>query len=110
MKIQDLLEKTNWKLLTENLNVEIPVQGVFVGDLLSWVMGNSEPKQAWVTVQAHSNVLAVAALRELSCIIICQGAQVNEDMLLQANTEKIPVIGTELSAFEVCRILIDIGI
>jgi DRTGG domain. len=110
MTIKYLLEKTNWKLLNEGVDTDKFIKGVFVGDLLSWVMGNSEERQAWVTVQAHNNVIAVAVLREFSCVIVCQGATIPDDVVEQAITAGMPLISTEQSAFEVCRCLIDLGL
>jgi len=110
MTIMELLSKTDFKLLTPDIDINGEIEGAFVGDLLSWVMGNSEPKQAWVTVQAHSNVIAVAALREFSCVIICQGAIVGDDIVAMACEEKIPLITTDKSAFEVCGSLVDLGL
>ena len=39
-------------------------------DLLSHVMGRGQPDMAWITVQAHMNVIAVAALLDFACVII----------------------------------------
>ena len=110
MTIQELLNKTDFKLMTPDVDTNVEIAGSFVGDLLSWVMGNSEPKQVWVTVQAHSNVIAVAALREFSGVIICQGAVVGDDIVALANEENVPLLTTERSAFEVCRSLVDFGL
>ena len=110
MRINELLENKNLKLLSENVDTSVEIEGVFVGDLLSWVMGNSEPKQAWITVQAHNNVIAVAGLREFSCVIVCHGAEINNAVIAQATTEGIPLLSTDLSAFDTCRTLIEMGL
>lgn len=77
------------------------VCGGYVGDLLSDVMANSAKGQLWVTRQVHQNIVAVAALKELAGIIIVQGAAPDQETLLKAVKEGIPVLGTQLSAFEV---------
>ena len=49
---------------------ERSVQGAYAGDLLSWVMGRAEADNAFVTIMTNVNVVAVAALAELSCVIL----------------------------------------
>ncbi|MEA5027207.1 MAG: hypothetical protein VB012_06100 [Erysipelotrichaceae bacterium] len=110
MKIKELAEMTNWQLHASIQSQEKEIRGAFVGDLLSWVMGHSKPEQAWITVQAHINVVAVGVLREFSCLIICEDSQVDEAMLAQALEENLPIFQTTLSAFDVCRKLIELGV
>ena len=39
-------------------------------DLLSHVMGKGVADMAWVTVQTHMNVVAVASLLDFACVIV----------------------------------------
>jgi len=77
------------------------VTGGYVGDLLSDVMANSATGQVWVTRQVHQNIVAVATLKELSGIIIVQGAMPDKDTVAKAENEGLPILSTDLSAFEV---------
>ena len=52
---------------------ERSVQGAYAGDLLSWVMGRAEADNAFVTIMTNVNVVAVAALAELSAGGGCGG-------------------------------------
>jgi len=110
MKVKDIAEKTGWRLIADDNSKENDVEGAFVGDLLSWVMGHSSPKQAWITVQAHVNVIAVGVIREFACLIICQDSQLSDDMIQQAKEENLPIFLTSMSAFDVCRKLIELGV
>lgn len=83
----------------ERLDAE--VTGGYAGDLLSDVMANSAKGQVWVTRQVHQNIVAVATLKELSGIIIVQGAMPDKDTVAKAEKEVLPVLTTSLSAFEV---------
>ena len=49
--------------------------GVYIGDLLSWVMAHGKAGMAWITVQTHMNVIAVASLMEMSAVIIPEDIQ-----------------------------------
>lgn len=110
MTLKELIEQTGWQNLTPTAALDISVHGVYVGDLLSWVMGHGQPEQAWITVQGHVNVIAVAVLRELSCIIVAENAEIAQDMIERAKEEKIAVLRCKMSAYEACRKLIELGL
>ena len=110
MTINELIEKTSWNVLTEELDLSKEISGAYVGDLLSWVMGNGEPDQAWITVQVHMNVIAVALLREFSCVIIADNANVPEDMLNKAKEEELVLLESKLPSYETAKVLVELGI
>ncbi len=110
MSVLELVEKTNWEVLCgENLQ-DASIDGCFCGDLLSWVMSHGEKGQAWVTVQAHLNVIAVAVLCEFSCIIIAHDAQVEQDAIERAKNENIIVLRSKLSCYEVSKKCVELGL
>ena len=82
------------KLQTEVLNG-------YTGDLLSDVMANSKEGDLWITRQVHQNIIAVASLKEHAGIILVQGAEPAKETLAKAIAENIPVMGTDLSGFEI---------
>ena len=110
MKLNELITELNFDNLTPELDLNKEVEGVYCGDLLSWVMGNGLPKQIWITVQGHMNIIAVAELREFSCIIIADDAAVEEDVILKAKEENIPILASHLPVFETAKQLIEKGI
>ena len=110
MTITELIEKTGWKLSTPSLSTDIEIKGAYCGDLLSWVMGNGEPQQAWITVQVHANVIAVALLREFSCIIVADDANVTEEFAAKAAAEELVVLESDMPVFESAKKLVELGI
>lgn len=110
MKVSELLENKEFKCLNPQIGVEGVIQSGYVGDLLSWVMANAGHGCAWVTIQTHVNIIAVATLLEMSCVIIPEGAEVEESTLERAIIEDIPVITTGLNAYQVCQILGNAGV
>lgn len=100
MTIEQMLKETGFKLLSEDADCTREIHGVYCGDLLSWVMGNGQPSQAWITVQAHINAVAVAVLREFSCIIFAENAAVSEEVLARAKEEHLAVIASGLPVYE----------
>ena len=96
------------KELVSALNLEIcalpapdrTVTGAYVGDLLSWVMGRAEADCAWVTIMSNTNVLAVATLADVACVILAEDAQPDDNFLTKASVQGITVLATELPVFD----------
>lgn len=101
MKIRELAEKLNLKVVGgfEGLNNE--VSGGYTSDLLSDVIGNAESGSIWITLQTHKNVLAIASLKDLAGIIIVKNLEPEDDMIEQSNEENIPVMVTSDSTFNI---------
>lgn len=78
------------------------VEGVYAGDLLSWVMGHAECSNALVTIMSNLNVLAVASLLELSCVILTEGVLPDDEFLKTAREKEINVLSTTLTTYDIC--------
>lgn len=92
------------------LGEELEVDFGYSCDLLSWVMARGQKGTAWVTVQTHQNVVAVATLLEFACIIVPEGIEVEADIVDKASEEDIALISTPLTAYEVCGRMAAAGI
>ena len=71
------------------------LSGAYTSDLLSDVMANANTGNkgsALITIQAHKNTVAVAAMLNISAILICNSRPVPEDMLLAAREERIALL------------------
>ena len=80
-----------------------PVTGGYAGDLLSWVMGRAKSGDAWVTIMSNPNVIAVASLVDVACVILTEGVTLEENERKLAEEKGVCVFTTEKSTFEVCR-------
>lgn len=76
------------------------ISKVFCCDLLSIAMSKAPAGGAWVTVMGNKNTLAVASLTDISCIILAEGIQLQEEDLACAAREGITVFTTELPVFD----------
>ena len=74
--------------------------GVYIGDLLSWVMGRAKADDAWLTVMGNVNAIAVASLADTAGIILVEDAVLDADAKARAEQQEIAVYGTSLPAFE----------
>ena len=105
MKVQDLILDERFSCANPEVALTAEIKSGYVGDLLSWVMANAGDGCAWVTIQTHLNIVAVATLLEMACIIVTEGAEIEADTLDKATEEGIPLITTELPSYEVCCFL-----
>jgi predicted transcriptional regulator len=108
MKISDIIPALGLKTISGNSNLDNEIKGAYVSDLLSDVMGNAKEGQIWITLQTHQNVIAVAALKDLSAIIIVNGATPDSETIEKGNIENIPVLCTDMHTFEVAGRLFDL--
>ena len=101
MKVQELVEKLNLKVLSGEKGLEREIDGCYISDLLSDVMGNAMEGNIWITLQTHKNVMAVASLKEMSCIILVKNLMPNDETIEQSNDEDLPILQTSLSTFDI---------
>jgi hypothetical protein len=111
MTLQEIIDQLDLKLLTDekDFNQIAPTSG-YASDLLSCVMAGAKNKGLWVTLQAHGNIVAVAALLDLSAIIITEGAIPDLGTIEKARDEKVTLLSTTLSNFEVAGKLWEMGL
>ena len=76
------------------------VSGVYVGDLLSWVMGRADQDNAWITIMSNLNIVAVATLSDVSCILLAEGVTLDDEVKLVATEKGVNVLRTSLSAYD----------
>ena len=79
-------------------------------DLLSHVMGRGQADMAWITVQAHMNVIAVAALLDFACVIIPEKLPVEAAIVEKAKEEGIVLFSSEKTAYELVALLAGQGV
>ena len=73
--------------------------GVYVGDLLSDVMGHAGEGCVLVTIQNHLNAIAVCTLVGCEVVVICHGRPIPPDMAEGAAREGVAIVTTPLSQY-----------
>jgi len=111
MTLQEIIDNLGLTLLTDKKDFGrvVPASG-YTSDLLSCVMAGAQHGGIWVTLQAHTNVVAVGALLELSAIIITEGAMPDQDTIAKANEEGITLLSTSRPTFHVVGKLWELGL
>lgn len=79
---------------------EREISGVYVGDLLSWVMGRAESGQAWITIMSNINIVAVASLADTACIIVAELVELDGEVTKAAEERGINIISSSLPVYE----------
>jgi hypothetical protein len=111
LTLDKIIKELDLLPLTREVNFsEITPSAGYTSDLLSCVMASAAHEAVWVTLQAHANIVAVAALLDLSAVIITEGAIPDPATVLKANMENIVLLSTQKPSFEVIGKLWEMGL
>ena len=102
MKVCELEKELSLQLLCQG-DTQAEITGGYTSDLLSW-------GGAWITVQTHLNIIAVASLLDMSCIIIPEGIGVEQPTLDKAAEEGICIFSSDKTAYELSGLMYGMGI
>jgi hypothetical protein len=111
MTLLDIILKLDLSVFTDQKDFAAVHPGSgYAADLLSCVMAGAKSEAVWVTLQAHINIVAVAALAEVCAVIITEGAEPEPDVIQKANSQGITLLGTKASTYQVVGRLWEMGI
>ena len=99
MKIKDLAEKLNLKVLTP-CDEDREISGCYSGDLLSWVMSRAKEGDVWLTVMGNINAVAVAVLTDCACIVLTENASLDEQAKNKAELQGVCFLQSNKNAYE----------
>lgn len=100
MTVQGLIDSGMFGIVNVGENLEREITVPFCCDLLSIAMGRAPAGCAWVTVMGNMNTLAVASLADAACIIMAEGAKLDEIAMKKAVDQEITVLETEIPIFD----------
>lgn len=104
MTVEQLSQNADLKVLSMP-HPEREIEGAYIGDLLSWVMGRAEADNAWVTIMSNINVIAVASLADVACVILAESVTLDDEVLNTAKQKGINILSTDLTAFQTAVLL-----
>ena len=109
MTVEQLINDANLRAVCVT-EPEREIEGVYVGDLLSWVMGRARENDAWITIMSNVNILAVATLSDASCVILSEGVSLDDETCKTAIEKGINVLTTDLTSYAAATKLYSLGI
>lgn len=101
MTVKELAEKLDLKVLTMPSG-DREVKTGYAGDLLSWVMGKAPSDAAWFTIMSNVNIVAVAMLRDVSAVVVCEGADITDDVITRAAEQDVNLLLSDKGIYENC--------
>lgn len=99
MTVYELSQNSQFNVLTMP-EPERVINGAYVGDLLSWVMGKAQYDNIWITIMSNINVVAVASLSDVSCVLLAEDVTLDSEVLDTAKEKGINILSTPLAAYE----------
>ena len=97
MTVNDVVKIPEFETVWEEEDRQ--VTSVFTCDLLSICMAKAPEDSAWVTVMGNRNVIAVASLADVSCVIAAEGCSFDEEAV-EAAKGKVTLLKSPLPVFE----------
>lgn len=111
MNLQKIIDQLNLTVLTEPQDfADITPTGGYSSDLLSCVMAGAKKGFVWITLQAHLNIVAVAALNEVAAVIITENAQPDAASIAKANQQGVILLSTSQPTYRINGQLWEMGI
>jgi hypothetical protein len=111
MKLDRIIKDLDLKVLTSSVDLgAVEVESGYCSDLLSCVMTGAEPNSVWVTLMAHGNIVAVAALLDISAVIITEDAQPEEGTLKLAREKGVTLLSSPHDSFYIIGKLWELGL
>lgn len=105
MTVKELMDQGIFKIVNQGDEPEREITTPFCCDLLSIAMGRAPSGCAWVTVMGNINTLAVAALTDAACVILAEGAAMDEAAKKKAADQEITVLSTQMPIFEAAMMI-----
>lgn len=99
MKISDLIRALSLKALALP-DAEREIEGVYIGDLLSWVMGRAESQNVWITIMSNINIVAVASLADIACVLLAEGVELDPETCEIAEQKGVNILSSPMTAYE----------
>jgi len=110
MTLKELVDRLDLKIHAGGKDMARTIGGGYASDLLSDVIAHGRKNDLWITLQVHPNIVAVAVLKELAAVLLVNGRKPPAETIELAEKERVPILGSPLSAFVCAGKLYGLGI
>lgn len=110
MDLKTVVESLSLRVLAGGDDLDRPISGGYVSDMLSDVLANAATDCIWVTRQSHQNVIAVASLLGLSAVVLVNCPEPAAALVEKAQVENVVLLMCEGTAFELVGQMYTLGL
>lgn len=110
MNIKELIQITEWKILTESVDLSREIKGGCGANLMSDVLASIQPDAVLLTGLCNLQVVRTAQMSEVSAIVFVRGKNPPDETINLANLEGIPLISSPFGMFELSGRLYSAGL
>ena len=108
MTVREMAQRLSLTAITAS-DDEREFSGAYIGDLLSWVMGRAQHDNVWITIMSNINIVAVASLADVACIVLAEGGALEDNVRATAEQKGVNVYTSEKTAYELAAELASLG-
>ena len=102
MNVKEFAEFSQAEIMTcAEEAAENEITGGYCCDLLSYVIGRCKAGNAWITIMTNINVVAVAMLSDVACVIVPENNEIEQETIDKAEAQGIVILRTKRNAFEI---------
>jgi hypothetical protein len=109
MTVREMAQRLSLTAITATDDAR-EIEGAYIGDLLSWVMGRAQHDNAWITIMSNINIVAVASLVDVACIVLAEGVTLEDNVRATAEQKGVNVYTSEKTAYELAAELASLGV
>ena len=110
MQVKDAVQKLGLEVQAGGEGLEQQITGGCTSDLLSYVMSAARAGNIWITVQVHPNIIGVAALLNLSAVVVTGEQPPEPATLAKAQEQGVTVLSTTENSYTVAGRLYAMGV
>jgi len=110
MKINEILEISEGKLLTKGSDLDVEAKGAFAADLMSDVLASIQPDAVLLTGLCNPQVVRTALIADVKAVIFVRGKDPVVETIELADQENIPLISSPFGLYELSGRLFQAGL
>ena len=110
MKLREVINSLKLQNLTPQLYTDVSITGCHISDVMSDALANASEGNLWITQQQHQVTIALAFLKRIPAVLLVNGKQPSPETIEKAKEEKIVILTTPLSCFEISGRLYQLGL
>jgi hypothetical protein len=110
MKLEEMIQLVEGKLITPDVDLSRVVKGGCGADLMSDVLASIQPEAVLLTGLCNPQVVRTAQMADVAAVVFVRGKIPPEETISLAEMENIPLITSPYGTFELCGRLYAAGL